>query len=101
MCFEQELREGDSCAVLVWADLISHESRPSRAGGAQPSVWGVVGLGRGGRKSLQRNAAVGGEGAVAGGAGGGGGPVADPPLLQEPCRGQTSGQPSFPEDGSS
>lgn len=87
MCFEQELREGDSCAVLVWADLISHESRPSRAGGAQPSVWGVVGLGRGGRKSLQRNAAVGGEGAVAGGAGVGGGPVADSPSAARALQG--------------
>lgn len=57
------------CAV--WADLISHESRGSPAKCLLPkgTSKGVVGLGRGGRKSLQRNAAMGGEGAVAGGAG--------------------------------
>lgn len=48
-------------------------------------------------RAVRKNAAVGGEGAVAGGAGG---LVDDAPLLQEPCRGQTFGQASLPEDGS-
>lgn len=91
------VREGDSCAVLAWADLISHESRAQPSVRFQKAPSGSGGIRQRRQKKPAEECCCGRGRSCTGGVGG---PVDDPPTAARALQGQTSGQASLPEDSS-